>query len=234
MVLEEFLRLFPDARVARASSVEQSDPPQISVTWYAKDAYFFSIRILEHDRNDPLNCFVPGGYRLNAPHLPPMTDPFYHDDPNIVLKQLIELESKHIKGDDPELLQLKEKMGQTGTDYHIEFEHGDIFGGKYIIENTTVRDVSYEWKIPSSLIFTLHESKKGNMLVEVASGLLYPAHREYQSRYAVVIDGIGATSIQHSPKLLEIPFQEGTKEIRIAGDFYDGVKCQSETVRKKI
>lgn len=234
VVLEEFLRLFPDARMARASSVEQTDPPQISVTWYAKEVYFFSIRILEHDRDDPLNCFVPGGYRLNAPHLPPMTDPFYHDDPNIVLEQIREMESKHIRGDDPELLQLKEKIEQMGTNYRIEFEHGDVFGDRYIIENATVRDVSFDWNLPSSsLTFILQESEKGNMLVEIASGLLYPVHREYQSRYIVQIDGIDAPSIQHSPTVLEIPFQEGAKEIKIAGDYYGGVKCQSETVREK-
>ena len=234
MVLEEFLRLFPDARVARASSVEQTDPLQISVTWYAKEVYFFSIRILEHDRNDPWNCFVPGGYRLNAPHLPPMTDPFYHDDPNVVLEQIQEMESKHINGNDPELLQLKEKIEQIGTEYQIEFEHGDIFGDRYIIENATVHDVNFDWNLPSSsLIFTLQESEKGNMLIEIASGLLYPVHREYQSRYMVQIDGIDVPSIQHSPTVLEIPFQEGAKEIKIAGDYYGGVKCQSETVRKK-
>ncbi|QMU54756.1 MAG: hypothetical protein GKS07_07640 [Nitrosopumilus sp.] len=234
MVLEEFLRLFPDARVARTSSVEQTDPPQISVTWYAKDVYFFSILILEHDKNDPLNCFVPGGYRLNAPHLPPMTYLFYHDDPKRVLEQIREMESKHIRGDDPELLQLKEKIEQIGTEYRIKFEHGDVFGDRYIIENAIVHDVSFDWNLPSSsLIFTLQESEKGNMLVEIASGLLYPVHREYQSRYTVEIDGIDAPAIQHSPTVLEIPFQEGTKEIRIAGDYYGGVKCQSETVRKK-
>ena len=97
IVLIEFLKVFPDAKLIRANYVDTSNPGQTSMTWTA-GVYSLDIHIWGFDIDNPSDCFVPGGYRLNAPHLPEMVGLDYHKDPKIVLKQIEELEPNYVKG----------------------------------------------------------------------------------------------------------------------------------------
>ena len=97
VVLIEFLKVFPNSKLTRANSVDESNPEQTSMTWTA-GVYSLDIHIFGFDNSYPSDCFVSGGYRLNAPHLPKMTGLDYHKDPKIVLEQIEELEPKYVKG----------------------------------------------------------------------------------------------------------------------------------------
>lgn len=96
-VLVEFLKVFPSAKLTRANYVDGSNPEQTSMTW-TSGVYSLDIHILGFDQDNPSDCFFPGGYRLNAPHLPEMIGLDYHKDPKIVLEQIEELEPKYVKG----------------------------------------------------------------------------------------------------------------------------------------
>lgn len=96
-VLIEFLKVLPSAELTRANFVQWSNPEQTSMTWTA-GVYSLDIHIWGFDTDNPSDCFVPGGYRLNAPHLPEMTGSNYHKDPKIVLEQIEDLEPKYVKG----------------------------------------------------------------------------------------------------------------------------------------
>jgi len=97
VVLVEFLKVFPHAKLTRANYVDESNPEQTSMTWTA-GVYSLDIYIWGFDRDNPSDCFFSGGYRLNAPHLPEMDGRDYHKDPKIVLGQIEELEPKYVKG----------------------------------------------------------------------------------------------------------------------------------------
>ena len=97
VVLIEFLKVLPSAELTRANFVAWSNPEQTSMTWTA-GVYTLDIHIWGFDSDNPSDCFFPGGYRLNAPHLPEMTGSDYHQDPKIVLDQIDELEPKYVKG----------------------------------------------------------------------------------------------------------------------------------------
>ena len=96
-VLVEFLKIFPHAKLTRANYVNESNPEQTSMTW-TEGVYSLDIHIWGFDENNPSDCFFPGGYRLNAPHLPEMIGLDYHKNPKIVLEQIEELEPKYVKG----------------------------------------------------------------------------------------------------------------------------------------
>ncbi len=97
IVLIEFLKVLPSAKLTRANFVDESNPEQTSMRW-STGVYSFEIHIWGFDKSNPSDCFVPGGYRLNAPHLPEMVGLDYHRDPQIVLHQIDELEPKYVKG----------------------------------------------------------------------------------------------------------------------------------------
>jgi hypothetical protein len=97
VVLVEFLKVFPHAKLTRANYVDWSNPEQTSMTWTA-GVYSLDIHIWGFDQDNPSDCFFPGGYRLNASHLPEMAGLDYHKDPKIVLEQIEELEPEYVKG----------------------------------------------------------------------------------------------------------------------------------------
>ena len=96
-VLVEFLKVFPSAKLTRANYVDESNPEQASMTW-TSGVYSLDIHIWGFDQDNPSDCFFPGGYRMNAPHLPKMIGLDYHKDPKIVLEQIEELEPKYVRG----------------------------------------------------------------------------------------------------------------------------------------
>ena len=104
-------------------------------------------------------------------------------------------------------------------DYLIELKNGNSHGGQYTISNAIVQNVTF-YELQPTLIFKLQEAGNGHMQIMIASGLLYPMDLMAKSEYVVLADGIEIEFIQHSPIILEIPFKEGTKEIRIVGGFY--------------
>lgn len=230
IVLIEFLKLFPDAVLTRANYIDKSSPEQTSMIWTAREVYSLSIHIWGFDENNPSDCFVPGGYRLNAPHLPEMVGLDYHKDPKVVLDQIKELKFKYAKG--ASLPASKEKPIEPSIYYKFERENGLRSGAQYSISNATVQNVSFDEQQQPTLIFKLQEAGNGHMQIMIASGLLYPVNLEYQSKYIVLADRTETEFIQHSPIFLEIPFKEGTKEIRIVSKYSPSLPDQQDLVEK--
>ena len=56
IVLIEFLKVFPDAKLIRANFVEWSNPEQTSMTWTA-GVYSLDIHIWGFDDDNPSDCF---------------------------------------------------------------------------------------------------------------------------------------------------------------------------------
>ncbi len=116
-VLVEFLKIFPGAELTRANYVDFSNPEQTSMKWTA-GAYSLDIHIWGFDQDNPSNCFFPGGYRMNAPHLPEMSGSDYHKDPKAVLGQIEKLEPKYVKGGPALMLEDEPENQEFG---HMDF-----------------------------------------------------------------------------------------------------------------
>lgn len=114
IVLVEFLKVFPNAKLIRASSIDDSNPEQTSMTW-TTGIYYLDIHILGFDEDHPSNCFVPVGYRLNAPHLPKMVGLDYHKDFKIVLEQIEELKFNYIEDGSIPIITPPIKQFKSGT-----------------------------------------------------------------------------------------------------------------------
>ena len=163
VVLIEFLKVFPNAKLIRANYVDESNPEQTSMTWIA-GLYSLDIHIWGFDKNNPSDCFFPGGYRLNAPHLPKMIGLEYHKDPTIVLGQIDELEPKYVKGG-PELID-SAPISEPEPEHmpNEKFPSGaivDCIGGLHFNGTACVPDdvleISYghQWLLKIILIITI-------------------------------------------------------------------------------
>ena len=149
VVLIEFLKVFPGAELTRANFVQWSNPEQTSMIWTA-GVYSLAIHIWGFDTDNPSNCFVPGGYRLNAPHLPEMTGSDYHHDSKIVLEQIEELEPRFVKGgpfpmlEEPEPPVISDEQQQMLRDYCLTgIRHPDMIGIPQCIKNELVCGPGY-------------------------------------------------------------------------------------------
>ena len=100
------------------------------------------------------------------------------------------------------------------NDYLVLFETGEMHSGQYMITNGTVQKVSF---IENSRTFTIHLEETGNGKIELIFSLwmFYPDNIQAEKGYDVYADGKKIKHLQHTHALLEIPFDEGTKEITI-------------------
>jgi len=60
VVLVEFLKVLPHAKLTRANYVDESNPEQTSMSW-TEGVYSLDIHIWGFDENNPSDCFFPGG-----------------------------------------------------------------------------------------------------------------------------------------------------------------------------
>ena len=99
-------------------------------------------------------------------------------------------------------------------DYLILFETGHSFSGQYMITNGTVQRISF---IENSRTFTIYLEQTGNGKIDLIAsyGLFYPSSIEAKKGYDVYADGKKIKYLQHRLSQIEIPFDEGTKEITI-------------------
>ncbi len=99
-------------------------------------------------------------------------------------------------------------------DYIIE-KDGVTYGSQYQISGGIVDEIVYN-KHTNSLIVSLGKSENGFIQIVIQTGLLHLPD-EVPYTYIVIADGKEIDFEQLSPIILKIPFEEGTKQIEIAG-----------------
>lgn len=169
-VVKEFLKRFPSAEFQPPQVIDQSDPEQTYAS-YRFEALTLDLHILGYDMEDKTKCFVPVGYRLNAPELPKRVGLDYEQDKQVIIDLLDYIEPRLAKGEPISTDQLdrivySEPYIQNVTEIEIQtnsvFINGTVFGlaSSYVYKPALVIMAFGAIAIPSFVMWRFWRKRK--------------------------------------------------------------------------
>ena len=169
-VVKEFLKRFPSAEFQPSQAIDQSDPEQTYAS-YRFGVLTLDLHILGYDMEDKAKCFVPVGYRLNAPELPKRVGLDYEKDNQVIIDLLDYIEPKLAKGkpistDDLDRIVYSGPYIKNVTEIEIQtnsvFINGTMFGlaSSYVYKPALVIIVFVAIAIPSFAMWRIWRKRK--------------------------------------------------------------------------